>query len=363
MIEIRRRAPGQRGVGVEDLQPAHQQDEKAGGIDPVADPNKRRMPDDKPAGRSVARGQRGRKRRQFQASKGSGFRRAGRGANSNTPESGQSFRDEDGFSFVVLFFWSNPETSSPALRNQSAPVVAGNSIGDEHERQDFPLRRGARRRRRFRGAVAAPFVAPAYAEMTKMVGGAPMYPSKNIIENAVNSKDHTTLVAAVKAAGLVDTLEGAGPFTVFAPTNEAFARLPAGTVETLLKPENKGMLTSILTYHVVPGRLTEAEIDAMIRDGGGKAMMKTVQGEELTFQRSGGTPLGDRRQGRQGRGHDPERDAVERRHPGDQQGAAPELSLPPTARKGSGGRAPLAPALFSRGVRQRRAGCAGRPRR
>ena len=91
-----------------------------------------------------------------------------------------------------------------------------------------------------------------------------MYPSKNIIENAVNSKDHTTLVAAVKAAGLVDTLQGAGPFTVFAPTNEAFARLPAGTVETLLKPENKGMLTSILTYHVVPGRLTEAEIDAMV---------------------------------------------------------------------------------------------------
>jgi uncharacterized surface protein with fasciclin (FAS1) repeats len=140
----------------------------------------------------------------------------------------------------------------------------------------------------FAGPIAAPFIAPAYAEMTKMVGGAPMYPSKNIIENAVNSKDHTTLVAAVKAAGLVDTLEGAGPFTVFAPTNEAFARLPAGTVDTLLKPENKGMLTSILTYHVVPGRLTEAEIDAMIRDGGGKAMLKTVQGAELTFERSGG---------------------------------------------------------------------------
>ena len=140
----------------------------------------------------------------------------------------------------------------------------------------------------FAAPIATTYVAPAYAEMTKMVGGAPMYPSKNIIENAVNSKDHTTLVAAVKAAGLVDTLEGAGPFTVFAPTNEAFARLPAGTVETLLKPENKGMLTAILTYHVVPGRLTEAEIDAMIRDGGGKAMLKTVQGEELTFARSGG---------------------------------------------------------------------------
>ncbi len=140
----------------------------------------------------------------------------------------------------------------------------------------------------FAAPIAATFVAPAYAEMTKMVGGAPMYPSKNIIENAVNSKDHTTLVAAVKAAGLVDTLEGAGPFTVFAPTNEAFAHLPAGTVESLLKPENKGTLTAILTYHVVPGRLTESEIDAMIRDGGGKATMKTVQGEELTFERGAG---------------------------------------------------------------------------
>jgi uncharacterized surface protein with fasciclin (FAS1) repeats len=138
-------------------------------------------------------------------------------------------------------------------------------------------------------SLTAPFVvAPAYAEMTKMVGGAPMYPSKNIVENAVNSKDHTTLVAAVKAAGLVNTLEGAGPFTVFAPTNEAFAHLPAGTVETLLKPENKGTLTAILTYHVVPGRLTEADIDAKIKEGGGKAMLKTVQGEDLTFQRGAG---------------------------------------------------------------------------
>ena len=138
-------------------------------------------------------------------------------------------------------------------------------------------------------ALAGPdVVAPAYSAMTVMVGGAPMYPTRNIIENAVNSKDHTTLVAAVKAAGLVETLEGAGPFTVFAPTNEAFAALPAGTVQTLLKPENKGMLTSILTYHVVPGRLTEADIDAKIRDGGGKATLKTVQGEELTFERGAG---------------------------------------------------------------------------
>ena len=138
------------------------------------------------------------------------------------------------------------------------------------------------------GLAAPSFMTPALAEMTKMVGGAPMYPSKNIIENAVNSKDHTTLVAAVKAAGLVDTLEGAGPFTVFAPTNEAFARLPAGTVQTLLKPENKAMLTKVLTYHVVPGRFTEAEIDARIKKGGGKAMLKTVEGEDLTFERGGG---------------------------------------------------------------------------
>ena len=131
-------------------------------------------------------------------------------------------------------------------------------------------------------------LSPAFAEMTKMVGGAPMYPSKNIIENAVHSKDHTTLVAAVKAAGLVDTLEGPGPFTVFAPTNEAFARLPAGTVDTLLKPENKGQLTSVLTYHVVPGRLTVADIDGLIKQGGGKAMLKTVEGEELTFARMNG---------------------------------------------------------------------------
>jgi uncharacterized surface protein with fasciclin (FAS1) repeats len=138
-------------------------------------------------------------------------------------------------------------------------------------------------------ALAAPFVAaPAYSAMTVMVGGAPMYPSRNIIENAVNSKDHTTLVAAVKAAGLVDTLEGPGPFTVFAPTNEAFARLPAGTVPMLLKPENKDKLASVLTYHVVPGRLTEADIDAKIKEGGGKAMLKTVQGDDLTFERGAG---------------------------------------------------------------------------
>lgn len=114
------------------------------------------------------------------------------------------------------------------------------------------------------------------------VGGAPMYPNKNIIQNAVNSKDHTTLVAAVKAAGLVETLEGPGPFTVFAPTNAAFNKLPAGTVDTLVKPENKKKLTEILTYHVVPGRNSAADIKAMIEKGNGKAEWKTVNGETLT---------------------------------------------------------------------------------
>jgi uncharacterized surface protein with fasciclin (FAS1) repeats len=119
-------------------------------------------------------------------------------------------------------------------------------------------------------------------EHTVMVGGAAMYPSKTIVENAVNSKDHTTLVAAVKAAGLVDTLSGPGPFTVFAPTNDAFAKLPAGTVDTLLKPENKPALTKVLTYHVVPGRLSGAELMGKVKAGGGKASLTTVEGEALT---------------------------------------------------------------------------------
>jgi uncharacterized surface protein with fasciclin (FAS1) repeats len=130
-------------------------------------------------------------------------------------------------------------------------------------------------------------VSPALAEMSVKVGGAPMYPSKNIVENAVNSKDHTTLVAAVKAAGLVQTLEGPGPFTVFAPTNEAFARLPAGTVDTLLKPENKAMLTSVLTYHVVAGKMSAEDLKAAVMKGGGKAVLKTVQGGTLTVMAKG----------------------------------------------------------------------------
>jgi uncharacterized surface protein with fasciclin (FAS1) repeats len=122
-----------------------------------------------------------------------------------------------------------------------------------------------------------------------MVGGAPMFANKNIIQNAVNSKDHTTLVAAVKAAGLVETLEGPGPFTVFAPTNEAFAALPAGTVDTLLKPENKAQLTQILTYHVVPGKFSTLQLGRLIKAGGGKAMLKTAEGGSLTVAESGRT--------------------------------------------------------------------------
>jgi uncharacterized surface protein with fasciclin (FAS1) repeats len=128
----------------------------------------------------------------------------------------------------------------------------------------------------------------AHAQKDPMVGGAAMYPTKNIVENAMDSKDHTTLVAAVKAAGLVDTLEGTGPFTVFAPSNEAFDKLPAGTVDTLVKPENKATLTKILTYHVVAGKVTSKELLKMIKMGGGKAELKTVEGGTLTATTSGG---------------------------------------------------------------------------
>lgn len=141
--------------------------------------------------------------------------------------------------------------------------------------------------------LALAFVNPVSAqsmkskEKTVMVGGAAMYPSKNIIENAVNSKDHTTLVAAVKAAGLVETLSSKGPFTVFAPTNEAFDKLPKGTVETLVKPENKKMLTEILTYHVIPGKISAKDLWNWTKKNGGKYMAKTIQGEELTFWTKG----------------------------------------------------------------------------
>ena len=135
-------------------------------------------------------------------------------------------------------------------------------------------------------AVACGLLATA-AAANPMVGGAPMYSTRNIVQNAVNSKDHTTLVAAVKAGGLVDTLSGKGPFTVFAPTNAAFAKLPAGTVENLVKPENKATLDKILTYHVVPGRITAQQIAAMAARHGGTATLKTVEGEPLRFKKSG----------------------------------------------------------------------------
>jgi uncharacterized surface protein with fasciclin (FAS1) repeats len=126
-------------------------------------------------------------------------------------------------------------------------------------------------------------------EKSVTVGGAPMYPTKNIVQNAVNSKDHTTLVAAVKAAGLVDTLSGAGPFTVFAPTNAAFAKLPPGTVENLLKPENKDKLVAVLTYHVVPGRMSAKDLMDAAKKAGGQAKIKTVEGDWLTVEAKGST--------------------------------------------------------------------------
>ena len=135
--------------------------------------------------------------------------------------------------------------------------------------------------------AAVPLSAETMSEKTVNVGGAPMYPSKNIIQNAVNSKDHTTLVAAVKAAGLVDTLSGPGPFTVFAPTNDAFAKLPAGTVDNLVKPENKATLTKILTYHVVPGRMNAASLMKAVKDGEGQAKLKTVSGDWLIVKQAG----------------------------------------------------------------------------
>ena len=137
------------------------------------------------------------------------------------------------------------------------------------------------------GGLASAQMAMAHKEKTVQVGGAPMYPSKNIVQNAVNSKDHTTLVAAVKAAGLVDTLASPGPFTVFAPTNSAFAKLPAGTVDGLLKPANKDKLTAVLTYHVVPGRLSANDLMEAAKKGGGQAKFKTVEGEELTVAAKG----------------------------------------------------------------------------
>jgi uncharacterized surface protein with fasciclin (FAS1) repeats len=135
--------------------------------------------------------------------------------------------------------------------------------------------------------AAFPLAVPAQDMAPKTVGGAPMHASKDIVDNAVNSRDHTTLVAAVKAAGLVETLKSPGPFTVFAPTNMAFSALPAGTVDTLLKPENKPKLAEVLTYHVVPGKLDAKALAAQIQAGGGKAMLKTAAGGTLTASMRG----------------------------------------------------------------------------
>ena len=155
-------------------------------------------------------------------------------------------------------------------------------------------------------AVSLTFALGASAQMmgggssnnNPMVGGAPMYRTKNIVENAVNSADHTTLVAAVKAAGLVETLQSKGPFTVFAPTNDAFGKLPAGTVETLVKPENKATLTNILTYHVVAGRYDSKKLAQLIKKGGGQATLKTVSGGTLTARLNGaGVTLTDEKGG------------------------------------------------------------------
>lgn len=135
--------------------------------------------------------------------------------------------------------------------------------------------------------ILCAFVSTNTSAQTKMVGGAAMYPTKNIVENAVNSKDHTTLVAAVKAAGLVPTLQSEGPFTVFAPVNKAFDALPAGAVETLLQPENKAKLTTVLTYHVIPGKLSSMELMKMVKSNNGKATLKTAAGENIYISMKG----------------------------------------------------------------------------
>ena len=158
-------------------------------------------------------------------------------------------------------------------------------------------------------------LAPASASADVMVGGSAMLPQKNIVQNAVNSKDHTTLVAAVKAAGLVDTLQSKGPFTVFAPVNAAFDALPAGTVDTLLKPENKATLTKVLTYHVVPGRLTATELDRLIKQGNGTAELTTASGGKLWVMKNGDRNITIKDEAGADRRHQHlRRAAVERRH-------------------------------------------------
>jgi uncharacterized surface protein with fasciclin (FAS1) repeats len=176
------------------------------------------------------------------------------------------------------------------IRPGAAPVlVAAAAIPASVSTPKEPFIMSSRFHRLASIALAVATAAGAAAASAQvMVGGAPMFATKDIVDNAVNSKDHTTLVAAVKAAGLVETLKGPGPFTVFAPTNVAFAALPAGTVDTLLKPENKGKLTTVLTYHVVPGRLDAAALGSQIMDGKGMATLKTAAGGTLTVKENGG---------------------------------------------------------------------------
>jgi uncharacterized surface protein with fasciclin (FAS1) repeats len=168
-------------------------------------------------------------------------------------------------------------------------VIPGQDGARAQEETMFRIRSSVTKSLTLGAALALSLAAAPTAALAKnpMVGGAPMYASKTIVENAVNSKDHTTLVAAVKAAGLVDTLSGPGPFTVFAPTDAAFAKLPPGTVDSLVQPQNKATLTGILTYHVVPGTYTAKDLMALAKRGGGEASLKTVQGEPLTVQARG----------------------------------------------------------------------------
>jgi uncharacterized surface protein with fasciclin (FAS1) repeats len=199
--------------------------------------------------------------------------------------------------FGTLSFWlSHPACSFNFLLIQFRPasVVHVEQEATTHYEERQKMKKFAQ----FAAIVLLAGLAVS-AQKDPMVGGAAMYPSKNIVENAMNSSDHTTLVAAVKAAGLVDTLEGAGPFTVFAPTNEAFGKLPAGTVDTLVKPENKDTLTKILTYHVVAGRWDKAGIEKAIKDGHGKAALKTVEGGTLWASMDmGGLVLTDEKGGK-----------------------------------------------------------------
>ena len=194
------------------------------------------------------------------------------------------------------FVNGSPASGSRAIRvvgPEAVKVNQGSLRGLEGHHQSREQYREMIMKTRLAGAAATavaltlafgPAVLPAQAapERTVAVGGAPMYPSRNIIQNAVNSKDHTTLVAAVKAAGLVETLQGPGPFTVFAPANKAFQKLPAGTVESLLMAENKGLLTGVLTYHVVAGRYTAEDLMALVARNKGKAVLSTVEGQPLT---------------------------------------------------------------------------------